>query len=67
AEVARLVEARGLTARCVLRSDPALAPGDARVAWEGGQLDYSFAAICDEILDTLRAIARAHPETEDRT
>ena len=66
AEVARLVEAQGLAGRAVLRTDPALAPGDARVAWEGGRLDYSFAAICDEILGTLRAIARATPQTEDR-
>ena len=66
-DVTDLVESRGLAARTAITADPTLAPGDIRVAWEGGRLDYSFAAICDEILSTLRAHARPTPASEDRT
>lgn len=66
-DVTELVESRGVAARTAITADPALAPGDVRVAWEGGRLDYSFSAICDEILNTLRAHARSTPTSEDRT
>ncbi|WP_341212431.1 FliH/SctL family protein [uncultured Limimaricola sp.] len=66
-DVTDLVESRGIAARTTISGDPTLAPGDVRVAWDGGRLDYSFAAICDEILNTLRAHARPTPTPEDRT
>ena len=53
--------------RALSKTVPELVPGDARVFWEGGNLDYSFAQICDAILSTLRASARPHPQAEDRT
>lgn len=67
AEVEALLATKGLTGRTTLTEDAGLAPGDARVVWDGGRLDYSFAGICDAILGTLRARTRTHPEPEDRT
>ncbi|WP_370161711.1 hypothetical protein [Limimaricola soesokkakensis] len=66
-EVEALIADRNLGARAHVTIDPELVPGDARVFWEGGNLDYSFAQICGAILSTLRASARPHPQAEDRT
>ncbi|MGR3625769.1 MAG: FliH/SctL family protein [Limimaricola sp.] len=67
ADVEALIAKQGLGAQARITEDPALVPGDARVTWEGGRLDYSFSRICAAIRDTLRARARPHPEPEDRT
>lgn len=57
AEIAR----NGLQGRVVLRADPALNDGDARVDWDSGFLEYSFSSICDRILCTLREARSATP------
>ncbi len=51
----------GLQGRVEMRADPALVDGDARVDWESGLLEYSFAAICDRILGALREARSAAP------
>lgn len=35
--------------------DPSLAPGNAHVAWDDGFAEYSYAAVCDAILEALSA------------
>ncbi|RVV96877.1 hypothetical protein EKE94_16155 [Mesobaculum littorinae] len=37
-----------------LSADPDLAEGDARMTWDNGFMEYSFAEICDRILDAVR-------------
>jgi flagellar assembly protein FliH len=37
-----------------LAADPALAPGDARVEWDNGVMEYSFGRIAEQVLDALR-------------
>ena len=36
-------------------ADPSLAPGNAHVAWDDGFAEYSYADVCDAILDALQA------------
>ncbi|MCB1342145.1 MAG: hypothetical protein KDK24_13970 [Pseudooceanicola sp.] len=43
--------------RVAINADPALREGDARVEWDNGFMEYSFATICDRILTGLRAAA----------
>lgn len=38
-------------------ADPSLAPGNAHVSWEDGFAEYSYADVCDAILDALRDAA----------
>jgi flagellar biosynthesis/type III secretory pathway protein FliH len=53
-EIERLLADQGLEGRGrVLRSD-VLGPGDLRVDWDRGGLDYSFREICEGLLDVLR-------------
>ncbi len=58
----------GLTGRVDLVEDPGLQPGDARVDWDSGSLEYSFQAICDRLLGALRAAGtdRTTPQPESR-
>lgn len=45
--------------RLKISSDSRLGSGDIRIEWDHGGLDYSFAALCSEILEALR---RARPK-----
>ncbi|SDF34802.1 FliH/SctL family protein [Limimaricola pyoseonensis] len=66
--VAHEAAALGLGERVELRPDPALPHGAARVAWDGGRLDYSFDQICQTILGALETAAGpATDQPEDRT
>lgn len=38
-------------------ADPSLAPGNAHVSWEDGFAEYSYADVCDAILDALKDAA----------
>lgn len=40
--------------------DPSMAPGNAHVAWDDGFAEYSYAAVCDSILDALAAADELH-------
>ena len=53
-DLAEMITGAGLAGRVEMRADPALRPGDLRVDWDSGCLDYSFSAICDRILCALR-------------
>ena len=44
--------------RLQISTDQRLGSGDVRIEWDHGGLDYSFAALCSEILEALR---RARP------
>lgn len=46
--------------RLQISSDPRLGSGDVRIEWDHGGLDYSFAALCSEILEALH---RSRPRT----
>ncbi|WP_191090041.1 FliH/SctL family protein [Histidinibacterium aquaticum] len=48
-------EAQDYPGQLEIRADEALAPGDATAAWQTGFMEYSYAAICDRILASLRA------------
>lgn len=49
-----LAAARGHADRLDLAADAALSDGDAQVQWDSGFMEYSFEAVCDRILATLR-------------
>ncbi|PYE84511.1 FliH/SctL family protein [Pseudoroseicyclus aestuarii] len=51
-----VAEAEGLTARLEIEADPALRPGAISARWDDGVFDYSFDAICEQILASLRQI-----------
>lgn len=48
------------SARMELIADPQLADGDVRAEWDNGFMEYSFAAICDQLLTALRR-SQFHP------
>lgn len=43
--------------RIDVMGDPALQPGDARVEWDQGFMQYSYSAICGRILEALTQVA----------
>ena len=60
--IRQLAEAHELADRVDLQGDAALKDGDARVEWHNGFMEYSFGAVCDRILDALRASGRGDVE-----
>lgn len=53
-EIDRLLAEQGLEGRGLILRSPDLGPGDLRVDWDRGGLDYSFREICEGLLDVLR-------------
>lgn len=54
----------GHEGRVEVLGDPSLKPGDARIEWDNGFMQYSFDLICNRILTALRA-ASLLPEAHD--
>ena len=54
-DLTRRICAAGFEGRVEIHGDPDLAPGDMRAEWENGFMDYSYAAICNQILGALNA------------
>ncbi|MWD28485.1 hypothetical protein E0K89_013455 [Aquicoccus sp. SCR17] len=60
----------GHAGRVEVMGDIALAPGEARVEWDNGFMEYSYGVICNRILTALRAASALpdavpeEPETE---
>ena len=52
--------------RVEVEPDPELREGDARVEWDNGFMEYSFAEICERILTGLRQAAGPRPGAERR-
>ena len=55
----------GHDGRIEVLPDPELAPGDARVEWDNGFMEYSFSVICTRILTALRAASLLPEAPED--
>lgn len=53
-EIENLLADQGLAGRGLILSSPELGPGDLKVDWDRGGLDYSFREICEGLLDVLR-------------
>lgn len=56
--------AQGFEARIEIGADAGLADGDVRVEWDNGFMEYSFDALCAQILDALRRSKAALAETK---
>lgn len=54
ADLDRAITENGLQGRVEVCADPELCDGDVRVNWDSGTLEYSFATLCDRILNLLR-------------
>jgi len=65
-EIERLLAERGLEGRGRVLRSAELGPGDLRVDWDRGGLDYSFREICEGLLDVLRK-ARPHGPSRNPT
>lgn len=53
-EIEALTAARLAPQQTEITADASLAPGNAHVAWDDGFAEYSYAAVCDEILAALK-------------
>ena len=56
ADIARMA-GPGLGARVQVAGDAALAPGDVRLEWDNGFMEYSFAATCERLISALDILA----------
>src|SRR5690606_3980795 len=54
-ELGRRVREAGFDGRVDIRGDEELEPGDMRAEWDNGFMDYSYAAICNQIIGALNA------------
>jgi flagellar assembly protein FliH len=66
-DLTRRLRDAGFEGRAEVLADAALGPGDVRAEWDNGFMDYSYAAICNQIIGALNAAApkrRAAPEDE---
>ena len=63
------IESSGFAGRVQIQTDPRMKPGDTRVAWDNGLLDFSLSELCDKVLFDLKqaaadALARRNNELE---
>jgi flagellar assembly protein FliH len=54
-DLKRRIREAGYEGRVEIAADPGLAPGDIRADWDNGFMDYSYAAICTQIIGALTA------------
>lgn len=48
------VEQAGFTGRVQIQADHRMQPGDTRVVWDNGAMDFSLSELCDRTLQALR-------------
>lgn len=60
-DLKRRIREAGFEGRVEISADPGLAPGDIRADWDNGFMDYSYAAICTQIIGALTAALPKRP------
>lgn len=63
------VQASGFDGRVQIQTDSRMKPGDTRVVWDNGLMDFSLTELCDKVLSALKqaaaeALARRNNELE---